>query len=325
MSRVDAADSPQAGAGWDLSFLGRVYYSSVIAHFAMRRQATLPVYYGTSLRGALGYRVRERLGDSHPIWRDCFAKEHAVRPLAIAPEPPASLAELLAGAAIKPPYRLNPGGQGVSLLEIPRFTVRRGDRLRVRFTALGEWAALLPDVVAALAAEPIHVDEAEFELAEISDPEGETISSDGSPFLVRNLGRLLALAERPATFVRLVLLSPLYLNLSQTPSRSADSAVAALLEAALVRASRLAVPRPPFLALPSSLPEAAERRLFPIQFERVSHAQRRRMVYSGVVGAIDLAGEVSRWLPLLAAAEILQLGQKTSAGFGQLRCLLAEE
>lgn len=51
-------------------------------------------------------------------------------------------------------------------------------------------------------------------------------------------------------------------------------------------------------------------------FSRYSNRQERRIALGGLVGSIEIAGDLQAWMPLLLAGQVLHLGKNTTMGFG---------
>jgi hypothetical protein len=319
---------------FDLSFLADFSYSSAIVSFRPLRAGLLPLFYGTSMRGALGYRIPLM----HPLHEAVYggdAKGGQPRPFILAPQSPSSWEAIVSGGPVTPPFSVEPSTDGRKLpeLSVPSFHVEPDGVLRARLTLLGRYAAYLGDLLRFLAAGPLRVDDITLELVEARDAfeAGPALWTNGAATgdrpQVHRFAPLLTMARRPVRRLRMVLVSPMTLHVEGAGERLTP---AQFLKAALVRAIGLfdAFEKPPGqrtpqMELPLDLPKIAGSRLYRCYFQRVSHLQQRSMSFGGLIGHVDLAGDSATWLPLLAAAELLHVGQKASVGLGQVRCLLA--
>ena len=96
-------------------------------------------------------------------------------------------------------------------------------------------------------------------------------------------------------------------------------------QAALARAVRLrddfCAPgegRIPWQELPDNMPRVRHLRLYRYRLKRLSHRQQRLMDFDGVVGLVDYEENLEPLAPLVAAAEILHIGQKATFGLGRV-------
>lgn len=81
-------------------------------------------------------------------------------------------------------------------------------------------------------------------------------------------------------------------------------------------------PRLPFMDLPGTLPRLVGHDLYHYALRRLSHRQRQFMDFDGVVGSMYLEGDCREVAALARAAQFLHLGQKATAGLGQVRVLM---
>ena len=82
--------------------------------------------------------------------------------------------------------------------------------------------------------------------------------------------------------------------------------------------------RLPYLELPEMGLRVAGHRLFRYVLPRRSFRQDRWMNFDGVVGYLDLEGDLTPALPFARAAELLHLGQKATFGLGRIRAFVLE-
>ena len=68
----------------------------------------------------------------------------------------------------------------------------------------------------------------------------------------------------------------------------------------------------------------AGHRLFHYELPRHSFRQNKRLDFDGVVGYLDLAGDLGAAMPRARAGEVLHFGQKAAFGVGKVRVLVLE-
>ena len=313
---------------FDVSFLTNFTYSSVNVSFRPVSEGTLPLFFGTSLRGALGYRIPLR----HPL-HAIYGRDDDIRPLILAPRLPALWDPIVNGGPVIPPFFVEPStdGRKLPILTIPNFVLEPDCRLHVRFTLLGRYARESGDLLRFLACKPLQVDRALLEVVEARDlaASGRVLWADGCPTgseaKICTFEIPAELARRPIPRLRVLLLAPICRHVEGAGDGfAAPEFFAAALKRsiALYDAFQKADgTRSPWMELPRELPHIAGRRLYRHYFDRISHSQQRTMSFGGLVGCFDLVGNNSALLPLLLAAELLHIGQKSSVGFGQIQCL----
>lgn len=55
--------------------------------------------------------------------------------------------------------------------------------------------------------------------------------------------------------------------------------------------------------------------------ERYSNRLQEKMDFSGLMGEIEFAGDITPFVPWLSAAEVLHIGRNTTFGMGQVEVL----
>jgi hypothetical protein len=83
--------------------------------------------------------------------------------------------------------------------------------------------------------------------------------------------------------------------------------------------------RLPWMSMPDLGVRLAGCRLFRYVLPRLSLRQDRWMRFDGLVGYMDLEGDLAPAMPFLRAAEVLHFGQKATFGLGEARCFLKEQ
>jgi CRISPR/Cas system endoribonuclease Cas6 (RAMP superfamily) len=68
----------------------------------------------------------------------------------------------------------------------------------------------------------------------------------------------------------------------------------------------------------------AGHRLFHYLLPRHSYRQDKWMDFDGMVGYLDLEGDLDAGMPFARAAEVLHFGQKATFGLGKVRVLVLE-
>jgi len=320
--------SQHTNVPFDVSFLANLTYSSVNVIFRPLGEGTLPLFFGTSLRGALGYRIPLR----HPL-HAIYGRDDDVRPLILAPRLPALWDPIVNGGPVPPPFSIapSPDGRKLPVLTAPKFGLEPDCTLQVRFTLLGRYASDTGDLLRFLACKPLQIDGALLELVEARDlaMSGTVLWADGGPTgseaTICTFEIPPDLARRPIPRLRVQLLSPLCRHVEGAGDGfTAPEFLAAALKRSIAlydAFQKTEGTRSPWMELPRELPRIAGRRLYRHYFDRVSHSQQRTMSFGGLVGCFDLIGNNSAVLPLLLAAELLHMGQKSSVGFGQIQCL----
>ena len=79
--------------------------------------------------------------------------------------------------------------------------------------------------------------------------------------------------------------------------------------------------RSPWMRMPDLGIRLADYRLFHYVLPRLSFRQYRWMRFGGLVGCLDLEGDLTPAMPFPRAAEILHFGRKATFGLGRNRCV----
>ena len=142
------------------------------------------------------------------------------------------------------------------------------------------------------------------------------------------LVRTFTFENEAARLVRIVFLSPTVFKLGSAPTFDPEDFAARFFEHNIGRAVRMyqacSGMRPAWVeALPVQI-ELVGHRLFHYELPRHSYRQDKWLDFDGVIGYIDLAGQVGAALPWARAAEILHFGQKAAFGLGKVRVLVLE-
>jgi hypothetical protein len=136
----------------------------------------------------------------------------------------------------------------------------------------------------------------------------------------------LILETESAFRIRIVFLSPTVFKLGQTPTFAPDDLAKRFFEHSIGRAGQMywacTGVRPPWFDAPTGHFEMVGHRLYHYDLPRHSFRQDKWLAFDGVVGYIDLAGELGQVMPWAHAAEVLHFGQKAAFGLGKVRVLI---
>ena len=125
--------------------------------------------------------------------------------------------------------------------------------------------------------------------------------------------------------VRIVFLSPTVFKLDSAPTFAPEDFAARFVEHSIGRAGQMhracSGVRPPWVEAPAAGAEMVGHRLYHYELPRHSFRQDKWLDFDGVVGYIDLAGELGAAMPWLGAAEVLHLA---AFGLGKVRVLVLE-
>jgi hypothetical protein len=304
--------------------------------------AVLPPYLGSTLRGALGRLLRAALceapGCGHACQRPETCRYYSLferngggaKPfLMLAPAPP-GLEEIATGGPVKLPYRTGPPRSGETIPALRRdagIRFRHGETIRFGLRLVGPISNTLPAIVEAVARFGLSLGGAPFRLVEARDGLGRAIHDrrwPEQPVQLPARQKLTAEDER-ARRIRIVYLSPTLLKLGREPAFAVEDLAARFFEHCAGRAVRMyqtcCGARLPWEEVPPVRADLAGYRLFHYELPRHSFRQEKWLHFDGVVGWMDLEGDMGAAMPYARAAEILHFGQKAAFGLGKIRVL----
>lgn len=307
--------------------------------------ATLPPYLGSTLRGALGHLLRAALCEGSGCGHECqrpetcryyalFEREReGAKPFLLLPPAPPGLEEIALGGPVSLPYRSGPAhsGEGIPTLRCEgEWRFDAGATLCFGLRLMGSVAQALPAIVEAVARFGLNLGGTPFRLAFARDDLGHLLYDRRFPDVpaqAPGLRRFLPEAV-PARRIRLVFLTPAVFKLDKTCTFRPDDFAARFFEHSLGRAVQMhrtcCSTRLPWIEAPAVRAEMTAHRLFHYELPRHSFRQEKWLDFDGVVGWLDLVGDVTEAMVWGRAAEILHFGQKAAFGLGRVRVLVLE-
>jgi len=301
--------------------IGGLSYARVTFSLLPEREARLPAYLGSTLRGALGHALRTLVDDAARTAADRRVLGDACPYLCLFGDP--ALDELRGARDTARPFVLRPPLDGTEL--------RTPDReLRFGIVLVGRAQLHLPWIAFALdraAKHGLGVDRAPFRLAGATSPDEATWAwSPGQPLELppeRTGDDLLRPVLHERVVLRLVTPLRLYSNGSLLMRPSFVEIASACLRRLhpLLREhcdASLALDTQALL----EAAQAVEIQLVGVRrthIDRYSSRQGRRLSLEGLIGELHLAGPtLPLFGPLLRAVEVLSLGKSATLGFGQI-------
>ncbi len=315
-----------------------------IARYGLRlraqAEASLPPFLGSTLRGAFGHALKNAVCVmSHRDCERCLVADRCFYPYLFETPVPPDLPELRGQQQAPHPFILAP--------PIPKSLTQRqkvaaGEEITFGLTLMGRAVEMLPYVIYAvseMARGGLGVDRARFELSEVAEIESDgsatTIYSGQSQRITvcntagQNLGQLVRTRLDqlpPQDRLRLRFITPTRIRVAG--DLQVGLSFELLVRNLLRRVSMLAAvhgEQALELDYRAIVGRAAEVRTSATalrwwDWERYSNRQQTKMKLGGFVGEIEYAGEmVNEFLPLIAAGEILHVGNGTSFGLGRYR------
>jgi hypothetical protein len=332
-------------------FLEEITYREAWIELEAAEAGDLPPYLGSSLRGAVGRLMRPALCEAAQCGDTCQRPDtckyfaifersrtssgaNAPKPLIVEAPLTEALEEIAMGGPVHPPYRSGPSlrGERTPTLENDHLLrVQRGALLRPGLRLVGPLSITLAGIVAAIARYGLQLGGVRFRLRGARDAAGRALYDSRLPRIPAQqpgLARLPCEQER-ARVVRIAFLTPALVNLGQGITFNPSDLAACFFEHCLARAVQVyncltGRPRLPWVEAPKLNYELAGRRLFRYRLPRYTFRQEKRLEFDGVVGYIDLAGELDPGMPFARAAEVLHFGQKATFGLGKVRVLVLD-
>ncbi|MCS6886386.1 MAG: CRISPR system precrRNA processing endoribonuclease RAMP protein Cas6 [Acidobacteriota bacterium] len=301
-------------------------------------RAELPAFLGSTLRGAFGRALKSVVCIvNHGECQRCIVKTRCIYPYIFETPVPENIIQLQGQARAPHPFVLSLPIEPDYNWNSKRQIYHQGDVLYFRLLLMGKAVYSLPFVIYTIqkmARQGLGVHRGKFELAHVVDREGREIFSAETGTLSSNLKPVplselvekrlenLHLAEdslkvRFISPVRIrsngdlqthidfqLLMRNILRRLSQLMILHGQEALELDFKDLLEQASKVAT-------LSSSLRW--------IDLERYSSRQKTKLKIGGLVGTVRYRGNLAKFLPLLAAGEILNIGASTSFGLGEFR------
>jgi CRISPR-associated endoribonuclease Cas6 len=343
-------------------FLKELNWTKVALHFEAAEPVELPPFCGPTLRGALGHTFRPALCDQQPHCRDACAAPASCRyyalfernragigngrnipkPMILSAPIPDELESVILGGRVRAPYRSGPplGGEAIPpLWNDHAYVLSAGARIALRITFLGEAAAAMVPIIEFLGRNALRCGRGHLKLRQALDDDasGRVLFDSRCPELPVQAPRVQQFvspaSEGPTTArrVRVVFRTPTLLKLGNATCFDPGRVAKALPEHCMIRAVQIynaLFARPgyslPWMTMPDLGVQVVGQRLFHYVLPRLSHRQGRWMRFDGLVGYLDLAGDLTPAMPFLRAAEILHFGQKATFGLGEVKCFVTE-
>ena len=343
----------------DSGFLGRIRWVEAVVEMEALDRLSLPPFAGSAIRGALGRIFRPALCDAAvKCVEDCampsecryyslFEQSRAgggtgsniPKPMILGAPLPGELEILATGGEVEWPYEV---GKRIGSESIPTLrnesdmVLEPGANLRFELRLIGNIAAAVPAIIEGLARYGIGIGGGRLKLRRVWDTFGanRVIHDWANPgvrpqaALERTLDgcRTLERAKR----VRIVFLTPAMLKIGSETCFDPEVLARECLKQCMVRAMQVYHgffahgQKLPWMELPEMGVRLAEHRLFHYVLPRRSFRQERWMNFDGLVGFMDLSGDLTPALPFLRAAEFLNIGQKATFGLGRIRAFVLE-
>lgn len=332
-------------------FLERITWRDAWLTLETNDAATLPPYLGSTLRGALGHLLRSELCDGQGCGHECqnpgscryfslfeqsrnATGQNAPKPMILLPPRSPGLETVAWGGPVNLPLRTAPPRMGESipvLSDESRLKFQPGDPLRFGIRLLGAASPLAPALIDAVARHGLNLAGSPFHLTLAQDGRGTMLFDRRFPKIPAQMPALERLASEaePASRVRLVFLTPTVLKLERKPVFDPIALASRFFEHSLARAAQVCNafsggPHIPWLEPPQVYAEISGYRLFHYELPRRSYRQEKWLDFDGIVGYLDLEGNLACGLPFARAAEILHFGQKAAFGQGQVRLLVLD-
>jgi hypothetical protein len=307
--------------------------------------ATLPPYLGSTIRGALGHLLRAALCEGSGCGDECQRPDacryyslfeqnrDGAKPFLLLAPPPPGLEEIAMGGPVNLPYRTGPPRRNE---HIPTLRCEAGCKfdpgatLQFGLRLMGVASKALVPIMEGVARWGLALGGAQFRLASARDASGQLLYDRrliAVPMQATSASRL-GLEHETAKRVRIVFLSPAVFKLDRAPTFSPEEFAGRFFEHSIGRAVQMyracSGIRPSWVEAPPVRAEMVGHRLYHYELPRHSFRQDKWLDFDGVVGHIDLAGDLGPGMPWARAAEVLHFGQKATFGLGKVRVLVLE-
>jgi hypothetical protein len=250
----------------------------------------------------------------------------------LAPPPP-GLEEIAMGGPVNLPYRT---GAPRNNERIPALRCEAewkfdpGGTLQFGLRLMGVASNALAAILDGVARFGLALGGSQFRLMSARDAAGQLLYDRRLPAVPVQAPapRSLTAGNETASRIRIVFLSPTVFKLDQAPTFSPDEFAGRFFEHSIGRAVQMyracSGIRPPWVEAPPVRAEMVSHRLYRYELPRHSFRQDKWLDFDGVVGYIDLAGELGAGIPWARTAEVLHFGQKAAFGLGKVRVLILE-
>jgi hypothetical protein len=326
-------------------WLGKFWWREAWLTLEAAEPATLPPFLGSTLRGALGHLLRAALCEGSGCGHECHRPDtcryyslfeqsrNGAKPfLLLAPSPP-GLEEIAMGGPVNLPYRTGPPRDGETIPTLrceAGWKFDPGGTLRFGLRLVGVASNALAAILEAVERCGLAVGGAQFRLLAARDSSGQLLYDRRLPAVPVQTpsARALTIQNEVAGRVRIVFLSPTVFKLDRSPTFSPKDFATRFFEHSIGRAGQLyrtcSGVRPPWVEAPAARAEMVGYRLYHYDLPRHSFRQDKWLDFDGVVGYIDLAGELGAAMPWARAAEVFHFGQKAAFGLGKVRVLVLQ-
>jgi hypothetical protein len=332
-------------------FLERITWREAWVTLEAAEQAVLPPYVGSTLRGALGHVLRSELCDGSGCGHACqnpsgcryfslFENSrtgdgrNAPKPfILLSPASPALETAAMGGPIHLPLRTQNPRlGESLPVLQDEgRLILEPFQVLEFGIRLLGKVSPILPAMIDAMTRHGLSLGGAHFQVRTVHDGFRNLLFDRRFPAVPVQMPALqrLCLRNESAQRLRLVFLTPAVFKVERRPAMDALAFASRFFEHSLARAVQVynafsGEPQLPWLAPPPVRVVMRGHRLFHYELPRRSYRQEKWLDFDGVVGFLDIEGDLAGGLPFACAAEILHFGQKATFGLGKLRVLVLE-
>ena len=330
------------GAAWP-EWLEKLWWREAWLTMEAAEPAILPPYLGSTIRGALGHLLRAGLCDGSGCGHDCqrpgACRYHSLfegnsagaKPFILLSPPPPALEEIALGGPVNLPFQTGQPRRGETIPTLrcdAGWKFDAGARVDFGLRLIGTASSALPAIIAAVGQCGLSLGGARFRLHSCRDDSGQLLFDCRLPKVpVQPVApRTLMIEEQPARRVRVVFLSPTVFKLDRAPTFSPEDFARRFFEHSLGRAvgmySTCWADRLPWVEPPVAHVELVGHRLFHYDLPRHSFRQDKWLDFDGVVGYIDLEGEIGPLLAWGRAAEVFHFGQKAAFGLGKVRLLV---
>lgn len=332
-------------------FLESITYREAWLSLEATAPGDLPPYIGSIIRGALGHLVRPLLCDGSGCGHTCqkptscryyslFEKSrtadgrNAAKALIVEPPVLPELESIALGGPVRRPFQTRAPRAGECLPDLLNdhlLGVEPGGVLNVGIRLLGAGAAALPAIIDEIGRQGFDLHGVPFLLRTARDSAGRLLYDRRIPRVPAQFPAPMHLTSEPerARRIRLVFETPTVYKLADSPTfQPADFGLRfwghALARAVQVHDSLMDKPALGWIEPPPIECRIVGHRLFRYVLPRRSYTQDRRLNFDGVIGHIDLEGNLDAAMPFARAAEILHFGQKAAFGLGRVRVLVLE-
>lgn len=315
--------------------LDHIWWEERTLELEAHGQPDFAAFAGSTLRGALGAVIRPELclrhgacGEQCDIPTSCpffslFEQSrnaagtgpNRLKPLIQEPPLSADLANLAAGAPVRPPFEIAPASPIPLLRNDSRTSLLPGTRISVTLRGLGQAGAALDGIVEGVRRNGLEVKGGRLHL---TGCHGGRQQFPPPP-------------SQPVQLLRLELLTPTIIRIGEATCFEPTALARAVLEQSVVRTVQVynhffsrETGKAPFTQVSFPRATLTSHRLFHYLLSRHSYRQEKWMDFDGAVGWMEWEGDLTSALPWLRAAEILHIGQKATFGLGKIRISRAE-